>query len=312
MSKKAYHVRNWSKYNKALVQRGRITFWIDEESISGWYANENEGRGRPKKYSNIAIIAIVTLKQVYGLTLRETQGFVASIFHLMGLHLETPSYTQVCRRQSTVKLPRLPKSARSIHMVLDSSGLKIFGEGEWKVRQHGWSKHRMWRKLHIGVDESSQLIVAAVLSKNDCGDDEMLPDLLEQYQGAIHQVSADGAYNSHACYDEIARYGAVPTIPTQNHPKHKPKTKAQVKRPRDKVVFAIQQQGRKEWKANSGYHRRSLAETTFYRYKQLLGGNLYSRKLENQCIEALVRCHALNKITLAGIPSSLRNNKSQF
>ena len=182
-------------------------------------------------------------------------------------------------------------------MVIDSSGLKVFGEGEWQVRRYGWSKHRTWRKLHIGVDEESKLIVAAILTGNDCGDDKQLPKLLKQYKGTIKQVSADGAYDSHDCFDQIREYGIRATIPTQDNPKHKKKRLEDIKRARDEVVWAIQESGRKEWKHESGYHRRSIVENTFYRYKGILGDRLKSHKLVNQITEALIRCYALNKMT---------------
>ncbi len=133
MSKKDYRVRNWPKYNKALINRGSITLWIDEESINGWYENTNhpKKRGRPKKYSDVAIKAMLLLKQVYRLTLRSCHGFIKSLMKLLKWNLEIPSYTQVCRRQESIQLPRMAKSAESIHIVVDASGLKVFGEGEW-------------------------------------------------------------------------------------------------------------------------------------------------------------------------------------
>lgn len=306
MLKKAYRVRNWQDYNKSLIHRGSITFWIDEKSLRDWYETKplRPSRGRPKKYSDIAIFTVLLFKHVYRLPLRASQGFTASLFALMHLDLEVPSYTRVCCRQHTLVLPPLPRMNEAIHLVIDSSGLKIFGEGEWKVRQHGWSKHRMWRKLHLGVDEKSKLIVAAVMTGNDCGDDKTLPDLLEQYRGELQQVSADGAYDSHACFEEIAQRGARVTIPPQPNPKHKLKQAHQINRPRDHVVWAIQQLGRKEWKQRSGYHRRSLAETTFYRYKHMLGDKLTTRTFQNQQKEALLKCHLLNCMTLAGMPIS--------
>lgn len=307
MSKKDYRVCNWSHYNKSLINRGSITFWIDEKSIDEWYGNKSstKARGRPQKYSDTAILTVLLLKQVYRLPLRASQGFAQSIFNLMKIDLDVPCYTRVCRRQETVKLPKLPSLTGGIHLVVDSSGLKIYGEGEWKVRQHGYDKRRTWRKLHIGIDEKSKLIVTALLTENNCGDDKKLPELLDQYQGKVYQVSADGAYDSHDCFDDITRRGAVATIPPQPNSKHKPKTQDQIKRARDKVVWEVQQKGRKEWKQQSGYHRRSLVENGFYRYKQVLGDKLASRKLENQKIEALLRCHALNRVTLGGMPVSM-------
>jgi hypothetical protein len=306
MAQKAYRVRNWKHYNKSLVNRGSITFWIDEKSIQCWYENEHISRspGRPKKYSQLAIKTILILKQVYRLTFRSAQGFVKSLFNLMNLNLEVPCYTRVCRLQSGVKLPSLPTMPESIHMVVDATGLKIFGEGEWKVRQHGYGKRRTWRKLHVGVDEKSKLIVSTVLTESNRPDDKKLPKLIGQYKGQIHQISGDGAYDSHDCFDLINQIGAVATIPPQANSKHKPKTESQIKRARDKIVWEIQQYGREEWKKRSNYHRRSLVENTFYRYKQILGDKLYSRKMENQQVEALIKCHVLNKMTSLGMPVS--------
>ena len=301
MAKKQHgNVRNWRKYSNSLIQRGSLTLWVDEKSIKSWYAKlpGEKTRGRPQKYSDSAILMILTLKQVFHLTFRSSQGFVKSLLATLGVNIEVPCYTQVCRRQGFVKLPLLPVSRESIHLVIDSSGLKLFGEGEWKVRQHGFSKHRLWRKLHIGVDEKSQLIVTAELTGNDCGDDKRLPTLLERYKGAVRKVSADGAYDSHACYETIDKRGAIPLIPPQPNPTHKQKQREAIKRPRDEVVWQVQQQGMAEWKKSSGYHRRSLVETAFYRYKQLLGDKLRARKFENQSKEALLGCHILNTMML--------------
>jgi IS5 family transposase len=307
MTKKAYRVRNWKQYNKSLVSRGSITLWIDEKNTLDWYESASFPKqpGRPNTYSELAIKTVLILKQAYRLTLRSAKGFVESIFKLMRLDLNVPCYTRICRRQATIALPSLPTQTEGIHLVVDASGLKIFGEGEWKVRQHGYDKRRTWRKLHIGVDESSKLVVAASLTKSNYADDKKLPDLLNQYKGQLHQVSADGAYDSHDCFDLINKKGAVATIPPQANSKHKLKTHQQIKRVRDKTVWEIQQHGREEWKRKSNYHRRSLVENAFYRYKQLFGDKLCSRKMENQQIEALLRCHMLNKLTLLGMPISV-------
>lgn len=306
MSRKDYRVRNWPHYNKSLINRGSITFWIDEKSINGWYETRVscKKRGRPRKYSDIAILTILILKQVYSRTLRASQGLTQSLFKLMQLNLDVPCYTRLSCRQSSVTLPKLPKLNESIHLVVDSSGLKIYGEGEWKVRQHGYDKRRTWRKIHLGMDEKSKLIVTTLVTENNCSDDKKLPELLDGYDGNVHQVSADGAYDSHNCFNDITRRGARAAIPPQPNPQHKPKTPTQIKQPRDKVVWEIQEKGRKEWKQESGYHRRSLVENAFYRYKQIFGDKLSSRKLVNQQVEAILRCHVLNRMTLGGMPIS--------
>lgn len=306
MSKKDYRVRNWSQYNKSLINRGSITFWIDEKSLQNWYENDRTSqRGRPKTYSNVAIKTMLALKQIYRLTLRMSMGFTQSLFHLMKINLPVPSYSQLSRRQSEIDLPDLPTLSGSIHIVIDSSGLKILGEGEWMVRQHGTTRRRLWKKLHIGVDEKSQLIVGAILTVKSDSDDKILKPLLDQYKGEIHQVSGDGAYDSHQCINDITRRGAKATVSLQSHPRHKWKQKENLKNARDEMAWQIQQHGKKEWKQANGYHRRSLAETAFYRYKQLLGNKLASRRFENQQVEALLRCHMLNQITLSGMPLSV-------
>lgn len=306
MSKTDNRVRNWSQYNKSLINRGSITFWLDETSLQSWYETEQtSGKGRPKKYSAVAIKTLLVLKQIYRLSLRACMGFAVSLFKLMKLDLQVTSYTQLSRRQSGLDLPQLPTVAGSIHLVIDATGLKIFGQGEWMVRQHGWTKRRIWRKLHIGVDEKSQLIVSAALTEKTCTDAKALPILLNQYKGECHQISGDGAYDSHQCIDGIVKRGAKAVIPSQSHPRHNPKQKDHLKNARDEIAWDIQQHGKKEWKERNNYHRRSLAETAFYRYKQLLGDKLSSRKLKSQQVEALLRCHMLNYITLSGIPSSI-------
>jgi hypothetical protein len=307
MGKSHYRVRNWKEYNKVLVDRGNITVWIEEKSIQKWYAKPSKKgkRGRRQKYSDVAVQTMLVLKQVYGLDLRRCEGFTQSLLKILGVEIKALSYTQLCRRQASVKLPKLPCLSGPIHMVIDSTGLKVFGEGEWKVRRHGWSKHRMWRKWHIGVDEKSKLIVSSELTGNESSDDKVLPIILKHYPGKIYQVSADGAYDSHAVHDEIEQYGALGVIPPQPNPQHKPKRKEDIKKRRDEIVWSIQEIGRAEWKKQSNYHRRSLVENCFSRGKQLLGEKLAARTLENQRTEVMVKCHILNTMTLLGMPSSV-------
>ena len=302
MSLKNNQIRNWSVYNRSLVKRGDITCWID---VKSWDCSRKSGPkgGRPITYSDAAILTMLIIKSVYHLSLRSCQGFVCSLFRMINVDKDVPHYTTVCRRQSAVTLPKLPVRPGPIHLVIDSSGLKIFGEGEWKVRQHGYSKHRMWTKLHLGVDEKSQLIVSAVFTGNDSGDDKKLCDVLEQYKGPIKQVSLDGAYDCHDCYTIINKRGAKAVIPPQPNPRHKPKTIEKLIRPRDFTVWEIQQKGRAQWKKDNNYHRRSLAETSFYRYKKLLGDRLSARTFANQETEALVKCHILNKMTSMKAPN---------
>ena len=310
MSKKQnYRIRNWAEYNESLVQRGNLTIWVDNESIDQWYedaSNQKKGKGCPRVYSDVAILCALTIKAVFKLPLRATEGFIKSLLTLMNLDLSVPDYTTLCRRQSQLDIA-LPCSdaGQAKHIVIDSTGLKIFGEGEWKVRQHGYKKRRTWRKLHLGVNAETQEIEVAVVTTNDMHDSEVFNDILERIEGDIDKVSADGAYDSHEIFKKIAERSAEPLIPPRKTAKieqHGNCKKAPL--PRDEVLREIRRCGRKKWKEKSGYHKRSLAETAMFRIKQLFGDQLASRCFENQAVEAFIRCLALNKMTGLGMPES--------
>ena len=306
-TKRLYRVRNWNQYNTALVQRGSLTLWFDQEAIAAWQNQERTGqRGAPKTYSDMAIVCALTLSAVYHLPLRATQGMLRSIVTMLGLSLPVPDYSTLCRRRPSLKLT-LPQrtSNEPIHVVIDSTGLKVLGEGEWKVRQHGYSKRRVWRKLHLGINEATGEIVAAALTQSRVADGTMLPELLNQVQGPVAQVSADGSYDWQSCYEAIQERGAKATIPPRKDAviwQHGNCTAEPL--PRDENLRAIRKQGRRKWKQESGYHRRSLAETGMFRMKSLLGSALSARLLDSQQSEALVRCAALNKLTGLGMPQS--------
>ena len=231
MRKKAtYRIRNWNQYNKALIKRGSLTFWFDEEAIAAWYEEERTGRrGCPRTYSDGAIQCTLTLRGVYHLPLRGTQGLLASLLDLMGLELRTPDYTTLCRRQGglEVSLPR-QGPGKALHVVVDATGLKVYGEGEWKVRQHGYTKRRTWRKLHLGVDECRGEIMATVLSTNNVGDSEVLSDLLDQIDEPIEQLSADGSYDTWEIHADLQQRdsGRNPTPQDGPHPSAKELSRA--------------------------------------------------------------------------------------
>ncbi|MCA1617178.1 MAG: IS5 family transposase [Acidobacteria bacterium] len=306
-TKQQYRLRNWSQYNKALIQRGSLTVWVSEDVLSAWNNRTRTGkRGRTAFYADTAIVCMATLEEVYGLPLRATQGLMRSIIKLLAVQLSVPCYTTLCRRRRTlsVALPRRKKS-EPIHMVVDSTGIKVYGEGEWKVRQHGWSRRRTWRKLHLGVDQATHEFVAGVVSTNDFKDSQLLPDLLEQVEDRISQVSADGAYDSRNCYDAIREREARAAIPPQKRAKiwQHGNTKAE-RHIRDENLRAIRQKGRREWKRASGYHRRSLAETAVFRVKMIFGERVSAHSFEGQAAQLLVRCATLNRMTHLGMPDS--------
>ncbi len=181
--------------------------------------------------------------------------------------------------------------------MVDSTGVKVFGEGEWKVRQHGYSKRRTWRKLHLGVDEDTGEIVAAIFSTNDLHDGEMLETILEDIPGQILQVSGDGAYDSWHNYEVINKRGAKVAIPPRAGSKIKQHGNCKAKPlMRDENLRQIRAGGRKTWKIENDYHRRSIAETTMFRLKTIFGGTLKSRNIDNQAAELLLQCNLLNRM----------------
>jgi hypothetical protein len=307
-TKTQYRIRNWSAYNAALIARGSLTLWVDEEAVRAWRYPGPTQRGAQYRYAEAAISGMLTLRAVYHLALRATEGLARSVFALLEVTLPVPSYSTLSRRAAdlTVALGALPRTT-PLHLVIDSSGFKVYGEGEWKVRQHGWSKRRTWRKLHLGVDEATGEIVAAVASEAGVVDDEVLPELVAQVEGEIRQVSADGAYDKRHCYDALAERGTIAVIPPRRDAKIWQHANCQgAPWQRDENLRAIRRTGRRRWKQDSGYHRRSLAETTFFRCKTLFGPTLRARAFPQQATELFLKVAALNRMTHLGMPDSYR------
>ncbi len=306
MAKKAYRVRNWKQYNKALVQRGSINFWINEEVAKKWYNLEinPSSRGRPKIYSDIAIEACLIIGRLFKLPLRTMQGVVESLFNMMGIKINIPSYTQICRRQQKLDLKLSHAVKGRIHVVIDGTGLKVFGEGEWKVRQHGYTKRRMWRKLHLGIDVSTQQIIMMELTDNKVGENKKLKGLLEQYKDGYEKIGGDKGYDSYDCHEQVGQYGAISAINIQEDAKERRKRGNGELLVRDEIIRRIAEVGKDQWKKEVKYHRRSLVETAMFRYKTILGNKMRARKIENQKIEALLGCNILNVFTRLGMPES--------
>ena len=308
-TKAKYRLRNWAEYNQSLKQRGSLTVWFSPEVVAAWQHTEATGqRGRAPTYTDLAILTMATLQEVYHLTLRQSEGLLCSLVELLGLTLKIPCYTTLCRRRAAleVSLPRA-RPDQALHVVVDSTGVKVFGEGEWKVRQHGYTRRRTWRKLHLGVDAATGTIVAAVVTTNNYSDGQVLPDLLAQVDEPLSQVSGDGAYDKRNCYEAIRAREATATIPPQRNAKIWQHGNTQAERLiRDQNLRRIRQVGRKAWKQESGYHRRSLAETAVMRQKLIFGEKVAARSFNGQAAQLLVRCAALNRMTELGMPDSYK------
>lgn len=283
--------------------------WIDAAVVRAWGSTEPTGkRGHPRTYTDTAIATMATLQEIYHLGLRQTEGLLHSIGALLHLEVAIPDYSTLSRRRATLAmaLPR-SRSNEALHVVVDSTGVKVFGEGEWKVRQHGYTYRRTWRKVHLGIDEASGEIVAAVVTTNNYSDSQLLPDLLAQVEEEIGQVSGDGAYDRRTCYAALRARQARATIPPQRNAKiwQHGNTKAE-RLARDENLRRIRQIGRAAWKRESGYHRRSLAETAMFRLKTIFSDRVTARGFTGQAAQVLVRCAALNRMTQLGKPDSYR------
>ncbi|EJL6271240.1 IS5 family transposase [Vibrio cholerae] len=302
MPKSRYKPTNWKQYNKALINRGSLTFWIDEEAIRQWKQSKQDKRGRPRQFSDLAITTALMVKRVFSMQLRALQGFINSVFSLANVPVVCPHYSCISRRAKQIEVSFKPKTRGAIqHLAIDAIGLKVYGEGKWKVKKHGTDgKRRVWRKLHLAVDTSTHEIVAAELSLSNVTDAEVLPNLLKQTRRRIIEISGDGSYDTRECHEAIRFKRAIPLIP--------PREGAafwENGHPRNLAVGCQKLYGsNNKWKMRYGYHRRSLSETAMYRVKQLLGGRLSLRNDNAQVGETYSMIKALNKLTGLGMPET--------
>ena len=300
--KTRYRVANWPAYNHALVRRGDVTLWLAPEAIVAWTPRRSGMRGGQRRYSDLAIETALTLRLIYHLPLRQAEGFLTSLFAMMELDLPAPDYTTVSRRGQHLKRRLRPApTGEGIHLVLDSTGLSVVGEGEWAAAKHGARGRRGWKKLHLGVDGSG-VIVAQALTDAHVDDATTGVTLIEAIDSEISSVTADAAYDTVAVYETAGARGAtvvVPPVRTANVSRHGPRSPA-----RDQTIRSVKKLGRRGWKKASGYHRQARVENAFFRYKSIIGDGLRARSPAGQVSEAILGCHILNRMTDFGRPTS--------
>jgi hypothetical protein len=300
--KQRYRIRNWRDYNSALVRRGSLTLWLDARSLDTWLDRSPPvRRGRRRTYTDAAITCALLQREVYHLPLRSTQGLAASLIRLLAAGLPVPHYSTLSRRARSLRLSLAPPRREIAHLAIDSTGLKLYGEGEWRVRQRGWVKHRTWRKLHLSLDASTQQVAAALITDKDVVDPRALPRLLEAVGAPVGRVYADGAYDSRECYKAIHERGARSVIPPRKGSVRWPD---EYLRDRNANLRGVERHGAAGWKRRAKYHRRSLAETAVFRLKTIFSDRLRSREVGRQRTEVTVRCLALNRMTELGLPRS--------
>ncbi len=299
-------IRNWPEYNRSLIKRGSINFWISTDVIETWVSQKSRlGAGRPEKYSDQSIEAACMIRFYFHLSLRATEGFISSIFGLMNVSLPVPSYSRISRRMKQLKLDctRL-SNTRPTDIVIDATGVKLYGDGEWHRKIHGVSKRKKWKKMTLGVCPKSHEIIFNLTSDDSIGDVTLFKETFNYLPRTVKTVIMDGAGDTHTMYD-LAEEQSVKLIA--------PPRKGSVYRigadrtRRDQYIREIRRLGNNEdafrtWKKKHGYHRRSLAETAISRFKGILGCKLKSHGLLNQHNEMVLKSLILNKINELGMP----------
>ena len=303
--KPRYRVTNWAEYDASLRQRGSLTVWFTDEAIQAWQAEPRTTPGGQPHYSTLAITTALTMGMVFGLALRQTEGLIGSVIALLGLDLAVPDHSTLSRRAKTLEVPPLRRAGSGpLHLLVDSTGLKLGGAGEWLVEKHGTSRRRSWRKLHIGVDADSGEIVAVAVTRKDIDDAAMADALLDQITDPIASFTADGVYDddrvSHAVVERhpdaavivppratAVLSASAETIPTQ----------------RDRHLQMIAKSGRMAWQKASGYNLRAKVEVSIGRYKRVIGDALRSRTDRTEVTEIAIAAAALNRMLEFGRPN---------
>ena len=300
--KTKYRVANWSAYDRALLRRGDVTLWLAPEAVAAWEPDRSGTRGGQLKYSNLAIETALTLRLIFHLPLRQAEGFLHSLFAMMRIALTAPDHTTLSRRGQHLHLtlPRVP-TGEGLHLIIDSTGLSIVGEGEWAAAKHGGRGKRGWKKLHVGVDRSG-VIIAHALTDANVDDATTAIDLIEAVGGNLASVTADAAYDTVAVYDTAGARGATVVVPptkTAKVSRRGPRSSA-----RDRTIKNVEKLGRRRWKKDSGYHRQARVENAFFRYKSIIGGGLRAQTPGGQLAEPLLACSVLNRMRELGRSAS--------
>ncbi len=304
-----HRVTNPAAYDAALRQRGSLTVWFTDEAIEGWRAASRTTPGGQPWYSPLAILTALTLRAVFHLALRQTEGLIGSIIGLLGLALAVPDHATLSRRAKALEVPR-PQPRRDgepLHLLVDSTGLRLCGAGEWLLEKHGTKTRRSWRKLHIGLDAGSGQIVAAALTAKEVDDGAEVGPLLDQITGAVASFTGDGGYDQDRVYASVAeRHPEAAVIVPPRATVVPSETAATAPTQRDRHLQIIAEHGRAAWQRASGYTTRARAEAAIGRFKQVIGDGLRSRADERRATEVDVAVHALNCMLDLGRPNYVR------
>ena len=306
--KPRYRVTNWPEYDAALRRRGSLTLWITDAAIAAWRAEPRTTPGGQPYYSALAITMVLTMRAVFRLALRQTEGLIASVVALLGLALTVPDHSTMCRRSRTLELPPLRRSGTGpLHLLVDSTGLKLGGAGEWLIEKHGTSRRRSWRKLHIGIDAGSGEIVAIELTGKDVDDAARTDTLLDQITDPIASFTADGADDQDRVYQAVAKLhpDAPVVVPPRSTAALSTSTATAPTR-RDQHIQEIAVHGRMGWQKSSGYNVRAKVEAAIGGYRRVIGDALRSRTDETEATEVAIAAGVLNQMLGFGRPNYVR------
>ena len=307
--KQKHKLTNSAAYDAALRKRGSLTVWFTDDAVAAWKAEPRTTRGGQLWYSPLAILTALTLRAVFRLALRQTEGLIGSIIGLLGLDLAVPDHSTLSRRAATLEVPR-PQPRRDgepLHLLVDSTGLKLCGKGEWLVEKHGTKTRRSWRKLHIGLDADTGQIVAAALTAKEVDDGSEVGPLLDQVPGPVASFTGDGAYDQAGVSTAVAERHSDAAVIVPPRSTAVPSETAETKpTQRDRHLQSIAEHGRAAWQKVSGYTKRARAEAAIGRFKQVIGDGLRSRTDERRATEVSVAVHALNRMLELGRPISVR------
>jgi transposase len=302
--KMAFKVQNWPEYEAGLRRRGSLTLWIEDGALDHW---QTVGPGRQARYTDAAIQTTLMVRTAFRLPLRQTEGLMASVITLMDLTISAPDHSTISRRAVTLPVIQ-PGSVPHgpLHLLIDSTGLQVYGAGQWLEAKHGAKSRRKWRKLHLAVDASNGMIVAQTLTDQDADDPSQVGPLLDQIDGGIARVTADGAYDGAPTYATIAARGDDIEVVIPPRSTAVPSDEASTPTQRDRHLEMISERGRLAWQKATDYGQRSLVETTMGRYKALIGPRLRARGSAAQQTEATIGVAVLNRMLAAGRPDSVR------
>jgi hypothetical protein len=303
-----YRVKNWRDYDAALRRRGDLTVWVTAEAIEAWTPANTGRRGRPQRYSEMAVETGLMLRLAFARPWRQTEGMLASIMRLLGLDLPVPDHTTFSRRSVDLTVAKVVSTATGpVNVVIDSTGLKVFGAGEWQREKHGGKGRRTWRKLHLAVDPDTGEVLASELTATEDGDASLVGPLLDQISGPIASVTADDAYDGDPVYRTIIERHPVAAVIIPPRSTAVPSSTAETApTQRDRHLRMIQERGRLGWQRTVKYGCRSLGEVAMMRYKTVIGRRLHARTLPMQKAEAAAACKVINVMTRLGMPVSQR------